>query len=65
MKKMFSSFGSVVLSREQMKGVKGGTEDVEPGESYDCKKACSKSGTCAVKPSGSGCECTTSDGGTC
>lgn len=32
MKKMISNFGNAVLSREQMKGVKGGTEDVEPGD---------------------------------
>ncbi len=66
MKKMISSFGSAVLSREQMKGVKGGImSDEDPGEEGTCTKKCSIKGDCAGHASGRGCECSTHDGGTC
>jgi len=38
---MISSFGSVLLSREQMKGVKGGLLDVDSEGGDSAKKKCS------------------------
>jgi len=62
MKKVISNLGGNVLSREQMKRIKGGYESVNEGT---CSHACSIKGNCAAAASGRGCECSTHDGGTC
>lgn len=59
---MISRFGSTVLSKEQMKKVKGGKERLNEDA---CSYHCSKSGYCVTSAKGNGCECSVSDGGTC
>ena len=44
MKKMISSFGSAVLSREQMKGIKGGGAECDGCTESECKGSCSNGG---------------------
>ena len=44
MKKMISSFRSAVLSREQMKKVKGGAQDESEGAG--CSSSCTKNEDC-------------------
>ena len=44
MKKMILSFGSSVLSREQMKNVKGGEGECNGCTQAECKGACTGAG---------------------
>lgn len=62
MKNLISNFSGSILSRDQMKRVKGAVGDDEA----KCSESCSKKGSCSPSPSGNkSCECTTDGGGTC
>ncbi len=61
MKKMISSLGGSMLSREQMKGVKGGADECTGCTSSECKGGCTGAGyVCGWV--GSSCSCTIQQG---
>ncbi len=61
MKKMISSFGSAVLSREQMKAVKGGFTECSGCTQSECKGSCANGGTCGWSNSTCACGTVTND----